>query len=45
MIDSFLGSMNVIKKKTLVREDDVPEDSTPSVSEDIDTYTNPLDSG
>ena len=45
MIDSFLGSMNVIKKKALVREDDVPEDSAPPVSEDIDTYTNPLDSG
>lgn len=42
MIDSFLGPMNMIKKKNLVREDDIPEESA---SEDIDADTNTLDSG
>ena len=42
MIDSLLGPMNMIKKKTLVREDDIPEESA---SEDIDADTNNLDSG
>lgn len=42
MIDSFLGPMNMIKKKNLVREDNIPEES---VSEDIDADTNTLDSG